>query len=310
VVTRQDLARRWAALVVAVMLVTIVLIARPAAGDEPPGHDHGPATTVPGVVYAPESSYRGLLPPGNWTPEQVAKARDLVARTEVALQKYDTLEEIEALGYGNFGVTAPGGWDHWGKRSLNTDSHELDPEYPETLVFRRDPDGYKLYAAMFLFPTPPYTVTNLPPEWAWLPGWHDHDGQFCTDPETGAWKSLPPCGPGTTGSHPEPMVHVWIRDIPECNNRFGGVGVGGVHCGDHGDNPIPECPPYPPYPTRCVTTGPPGTRPQYPGTRPQYPGGGTIPPPMPDRDGNHSGGSAQPPSPPATPVQAVPHYTG
>jgi hypothetical protein len=308
--TRQHRARRWSAPVLGAALLTLsalTVIVRPAAGDEAHGHD--PSATVPGDGSAPEASYRGILPPGTWTPEQVAKAKDLVHRTEVAAEKYDTQAEIEAAGYRNFGIASPGGWDHWGKRALNTDEHELDPEHPESLVFRRDPDGYKLYAVMFMLPSPPYSVGDVPAEWAWLPGWHNHDGEFCTDVETGVWRGFLPCGPGTTSSHPEPMVHVWIRDIPQCNNRFGGVGVGGVHCGHHGANPIPECPPPPTPVTWCRWAGP------FPGT---VPGtvlrrhGGTIPPAQADPVGESSGptGPTGRRSRPPRPVRATPRYTG
>jgi hypothetical protein len=302
VVTRSNLTRRTAAFALAAALISLGLIARPAAGDEPPGHGHGSPTTVPGTVYAPESEYRGILPPGNWTPGQVTKAKDLVRRTEVALERYDTLAEIQALGYRDFGISAPGGWDHWGNPALNADEHELDPEFPESLVFRRDADGYKLYAAMFVFASPPHTMDHLPEEWAWLPGWHDHDGEFCTEDGTGVWKGFPPCGPGTSASHPEPMAHVWVRDIPECNNRFGGVGTGGVHCGDHGDNPVPECPPNPPYPARCTRPFPPGTYHPRPG--------GTIPPVIEPPGRVHGSAGANGTARPPTPVKGTPRYTG
>jgi hypothetical protein len=300
--TRQYRIRVSAARVLGAVMLALAALAvvpHPAAGDEVHGHD--PEPTVPSDGAAPESTYRGVLPSGTWTPEQVATATDLVRRTEQAAQNYDTQAEIEAAGYGPLGVTEPGGWEHWGKRALNTDSHELDPEYPESLVFRQDPDGYKLYAMMFMFASPPYSLDNVPTEWAWLPGWHAHEGEFCTDVITGVWRSLPPCGQGATSSHPEPMVHVWIRDLPGCNHRFGGIGASGAHCGEHDHDPIPDCPPKPPFPTPCRRVDPLGT---VPGTVLSQRGG--VPPAEPDPVSDHT----SPTAPPATPVRAVPRYTG
>jgi hypothetical protein len=289
--TRQELARRWPALVAAAVLLVLVAFARPAVGDE---HGHQPTVPAPGGDgYAPEESYRGILPPGNWTPEQVVKAKDLVKRTEAALKQFDTHEKAAAAGYSDFGVVAPGGWEHWGKLELNDDDHVLDPNFPETVVFQRMPQGgVRIVAAMFQLANPPYTVDNVPEDIAWYPGWHDHDGEFCVDQVTRKWRGLLPCPPGSTSDNKAPMMHVWTVDIPECNNRFGGIGVGGLHCGDHGHNPMPEYPPYPGGTWRPGGTwGPGGTRPVPPPT---------SPPSSVDR---HE-------IPPATPVKTNPHFTG
>jgi hypothetical protein len=194
------------------------------------------------VAFAPPASGQGpgddgLLPPGDWTEEQQMFLHDLIERTEAALPAFGNPDELAAMGFVNFGVTAPGGWDHWTNQAWIDDEHVLDPEHPESLVFRyTDNGGYELEAAMFFLPSQ-YDLTNIPDEFAWLPGWHTHP-ELCVWPD-GTFAGLAngdgTCSSGAPSDMP-PMMHVWITHNA-CDHRFGGVGVGGLDCDvshDHG----------------------------------------------------------------------------
>ena len=76
--------------VLAVGVVAIVGVVGPRAAL---AQEHGP----------------GLLPPGGWTEDQQHHLLDLIARTEEALPAFADPSQLEALGFIDFGVTAPGG---------------------------------------------------------------------------------------------------------------------------------------------------------------------------------------------------------
>ena len=294
--TRQRPRRGWAALVGAAALVVAATAFAPAAfgqAHDDPGHGDG------------------MLPPGEWTDEQEAFLHDLIARTEAALPAYSDPATLTELGFQNFGVTAPGGWDHWTNQAWLDDEHILDPEYPESLVFRHTPDGgYVLEAAMF-FLTTEHDMSNIPAELAWLPGWHSHP-ELCVD-ENGLFTGLVngdgTCSSGSPSEMP-PMMHVWIVDNA-CDHRFGGVGVGGLDCDvshDHEDPPDdPEQPPHdhedppndpeqPPHDHEDPPTIDPQPTAPTPGAAPQDP--------------TPADAQRRPVTPRATPVRTQPHYTG
>ncbi|MGH9231138.1 MAG: hypothetical protein ACRD07_20825 [Acidimicrobiales bacterium] len=189
----------------------------------------------------------GLIPEGHWTDEQVTEMLALIDATEQALPaKFPveaTYEELEAalgpMGYFEFGVPAPGGYDHWINGGWLVDEHLVNPEFPESLVYQIGDDGlWHLVSAMFML-SPDIDHDEIPGDIAWLPGWHGHpelctwpDGTFAglTDPEN------PSCPPGSSQASTPLMMHVWIVDNA-CNHRFGGIGVGGLHCDvDHHDD--------------------------------------------------------------------------
>src|SRR5690606_15446038 len=118
------------------------------------------------------------------------------------------------------------------------DDHVVDPEFPESLVYQSSGGQLQLVSAMYML-DPQIGPDDIPHDIAWLPGWHGHpelctgpDGRFggITDPDN------PDCPPGTTQATTPVMMHVWIVDNP-CNHRFGGIGVGGLHCDVSHDDP-------------------------------------------------------------------------
>jgi hypothetical protein len=284
-------------------LAVATLLARPATGQDRYGFS--PGASANGAESVSTNGDR-LLPPGDWTDEQRHELVDLIERTEAELPAFADLATIEALGFHNFGATAPGGYDHFMNPAWIDDDHILDPRYPESLVFRRtwDPEtgesDDELVAAMFFLPNG-YDMSNIPVELEWMPGWHVHPDVCVTDDMrfAGLANSDGTCSSGHPLEGP-PMLHVWIADY-ECDHRFGEVDIDGVHCDLHGHDPDPHEPdPHEPDPHE--------PDPHEPGPHspdPTQPGHGNDGGHDPDHDDDHS-----PTAPPARPVRGQPHYTG
>lgn len=195
------------------------------------------ALLTPGPASAQEPP-PGLIPEGDWAQVQIDWMLGQIAWTEDVLPNTfptsysDGGSELEAMGYFNFGATAPGGYDHWINPDRVVDGHFFNPNYAESLVYRHTGGGvWELQAAMFMLP-PEMGMEDIPPLISWIPGLHGHpelcvdeDGRFggVTDPNN------PNCPPGTSPRTTPIMAHVWLVD-PGCGHRWGGVGVSGLHC--------------------------------------------------------------------------------
>src|SRR3954471_18920588 len=150
---------RWLFLVMSALAVLgAALLAQPATGQEHDGPMPDPAP--------------GILPPGDWTPQQVDFAVSLVHRTEAVLPaKFGDVSKLPDLGYHNLGVTVPGGYDHWGlPLSAGGDGRVLDPELPETVVFQHLPDGRQVLVAAVSAGPPPWPSPTVVPTSCSPPG--------------------------------------------------------------------------------------------------------------------------------------------
>ena len=126
---------RRGAIALAVVLTLGTLALAPAASGQEHGHDD-------------------MLPPGDWSEEQQMVLHDLIERTEVALPAFSDVEALPALGFFNFGVTAPGGWDHWMNPEWLADDQSR-PDPAESIVNGSPMEGGVIEAARS---TPPATT--------------------------------------------------------------------------------------------------------------------------------------------------------
>lgn len=216
---------------------------------------------VSGLLGSPASAQEdpdgdGPLPPGEWTEEQANALSAMVTEAEQKLpEKFSDANQLESMGYVDI-IAVSGGYSHYVNVDLFDDEHLFNPEFPESLVYRRTAAGEELAAAMYFHNTG-ITMDNIPEEDAWLPGWHAHPELCSNDRGQVVGGTIPGSNLCPAGSSPAvgpPMIHTWIID-PGCGHRFGGVGVGGVNCdvyhhddhgdeGDEGDEPAPpeeEC---------------------------------------------------------------------
>jgi hypothetical protein len=259
----------------------------------------GPAPAASGQ----EHGHDGMLPPGDWTAEQRAVLHDMIERAEAELPAFSDPASLPALGFYNFGVTAPGGWDHWINTEWMSDDHILDPTRPESLVYRSTAEGWKLEAAMYFLP-PGNDMTTIPHDLAWLPGWHQHP-ELCLTPDgryAGQVDGNGNCFSGAPSDLP-PMMHVWIVD-PGCGHRFGGVGVSGLNCDVSHHHPTD--PPHPTHPEPPTTP----TAPTPPGGSTPGPTTSTTVDILPQPGHVPADPAAPPVATPALPVRAQPSYVG
>ncbi len=240
--------RRAAALVGAVAALTLVASGAAIAA---PGHDHA-STDVAGATAGHSHSDTGdadgdlavddtegtahdhpdvpnLPDTASATADQTAAAKDLLARTIAATAAY---RDPAAATKAGFDVQAA--WDrkqkkltalgkeardkgavHVPNRANRTDGKVLDPNAPETLIYRRSAKGkFTLVGVMF-------TAEKKTPPTSYQPylRWHAHEA--CTG---GGVKKLKPvngtCASGTTLRTSGAMTHLWFVDSAQLAQAY------------------------------------------------------------------------------------------
>lgn len=212
------------------------------AGDAEPGAADGDGAQMD------DASMAAMAWPRPWDPaqpidfsgvpgvsaEQQAFAEDLVARTMVDLPQFSDTAELNDLGFFSIG-DAGTGFEHYINGEYLNDEYVLDPNHPESVVYRVDGDQRTLVSAMFMVTDMAVDDPELEAIGGPLMQWHVHN-DLC-------WV-LTPEGPQVAGTHapgapcPEgqvpfgaglPMVHVWIT--PHQCGPFAsleGIGAGQV----------------------------------------------------------------------------------
>ncbi|MBX7070645.1 MAG: hypothetical protein K1X38_14765 [Microthrixaceae bacterium] len=170
------------------------------------------------------------------TPDQQARAENLVANTLWKLPQFADWTALEARGYHSIRDDGTG-YEHFVNWDALDDGRQLDPDHPESVVFEIRPDGTKQLASAMFFAEPGTTLDNVPDIGGALTQWHIHDDLcFTGDPPriAGITSIGGPCAPGTQKlGDPRPMIHVWI--VPnECGPfaALEGIGAGQVRTGE------------------------------------------------------------------------------
>ena len=164
------------------------------------------------------------------TPEQQARAEELVTRTIDELPQYADVDTLAAKGYFTIGDEATGD-EHFINWNLINDDTILDPSAPEALVFQPQPDGSKKLAAAMFMMRDGSTLDDVPELGGPLTQWHIHDDLcFNNDPVAPRLASITevggPCPEGMAKFDPSPMIHVWITPHP-CGPFAALEGIGG-----------------------------------------------------------------------------------
>jgi len=207
-------------------------------GDEAAaGHDHADMAAVEAKPYDATlpvdlGGVEGV------SAEEQAEAEELVTISLERLPQFADTATAEAMGYRSIRDEGTG-YEHFMKWELIRDGVELDPDLPESLVYKVNPDGSRTLAAAMYMANEGTALDDVPDVGGDLVQWHIHD-DLCFAGEPGAWQvadvAPPPqeCRPGTTRiGEPTPMVHVWI--IPhECGpfSALEGVGAGQIQEGE------------------------------------------------------------------------------
>ena len=168
---------------------------------------------------------------------QQAESTALLQNTIAVLPKWSDYRQAEADGFHSIGdsLTGEEHYIHW---DWINDSTSLDPNRPESLVYKVDrATGTKtLEAAMFLMPQE-YTLENQPSIASPLVQFHEHDNLCFTPGENPRVAGLTNfeggCNAPLQKFNPNIMVHVWIR--PNVCGPFAallGVGAGQIAEGE------------------------------------------------------------------------------
>jgi hypothetical protein len=205
--------------------------AEPAAtaGSEP-AHGHATASAGDGSTAA-AGEPAALAWPRAWdpskpfdfsgvpgvTPEQQARAEQLVKDALRDLPQFADVTTIGALGYKSIG-DAGTGWEHYVNYALLGDDKFLDPNYPESLVYQVDGESRTLVSAMFISANTDINDPKLLDYGGYLMQWHVHT-DLCWKLDANGKPQVVavladlgdvcPEGSANRGGD-APMVHVWI----------------------------------------------------------------------------------------------------
>jgi hypothetical protein len=184
------------------------------AGDTILDDEHADPVSVPPKPYDPTkpidlSGVEGV------TPEQQARAENLIAITLLRLPKFADPAVAEAAGFRTIGDGFTG-HEHYINWDYLDDGRFLDPDHPESLVYETFRDGRpkQLVAAMFMLGSTD-TLDDVPDVGGALTQWHVHEDLCFTD-EPGNYKvrglTRPDgtCNPPLVKPAQGPMIHVWI----------------------------------------------------------------------------------------------------
>lgn len=204
---------------------------------ETTGHDHATAVqAVAPVPYDPSKPIDLSGIPGV-TPEQQARAENLVAITLIRLPQWSDPAVAEAAGFHSIG-DAFTGHEHYVQWDWINDDVWLNPDFPESLVYEPQPDGTKrLVSAMYMIPDT-MTLDQVPDIGGALTQWHIHDN-LCYTPDpvapkvAGTTDADGTCRVGLVKSREAPMIHVWIESTA-CGPfaALDGVGAGQIKAGE------------------------------------------------------------------------------
>jgi hypothetical protein len=199
------------------------------------GEDHDDAPHVEAKPYDPTKPI-DLSGTAGVSAEQQARAENMIAVTLADLPRFADPAAAEAEGFRSIG-DAITGYEHYINWAYLTDGKVLDPDHPESLVYRHDGTSKKLVSAMFML-EPGSTLDDVPDLGGPLTQWHIHDDLCFTDdpvqPRVAAVTSVGgSCRAPLKKFDPVPMIHVWI--VPHQCGPFAaleGVGAGQIKEGE------------------------------------------------------------------------------
>jgi hypothetical protein len=236
--------------------LAVALVGVPAAVAAPAHHDHGQTLVAAGghshagaTANAAVHQHGAPSNTGPVTPEQRAAADKLLADNKALLPQWADSAKAEAAGFRTIGDGVTGN-EHLINWNWINDSTVLDPNHPESLVYRPTPTGRVLEAAMYIVPVGT-ADKDLPDIGGTLTQWHIHNN-LCFSPERITNGSPQRNVIGITGGDGScargdklptaQMLHVWI--VPNRCGPFSALeGIGGGQKVQEAEDPAadPNC---------------------------------------------------------------------
>lgn len=220
--TRPLLTGGTAVLVAALAVPGMLAAGTHTHSDDEAGHSHdaGDATeqVVEVAAAVPPKPYDPTLPLDlggveGVTPQQQARAENLLAITILRLPQFADPATAEAMGFVSIGDGFLG-TEHYLSAANMTDDKILDPDFPESLVYDTTVTPKKLVAAMFMM-NPGDTLADVPDIGGKLTQWHIHDNLcFAGSRVAGLTNADGECASGLVKGAETPMIHVWIEPHP------------------------------------------------------------------------------------------------
>ena len=213
--------------------------------ESPEGHSHDAGAAAAGAAAAgnedEHSHDAAVVPPKPYdpnlpidlggvegvSPEEQARAENLIAITLAELPQFADYKYAESQGFRSIGDGFTGD-EHFINRTNMADGKMLDPDYPESLVYKPNPDGTKTLTAAMFMAEPGVTLETVPNVGGKLTQWHIHNN-LCFTVEGDVRGLTNPDGSCTAPlvkGNEAPMIHVWI--VPHRCGPFAALeGVGG-----------------------------------------------------------------------------------
>lgn len=147
------------------------------------------------------------------TPQQQARAENLLAVTLLRLPQFQDPATAESMGFKSIGDGGLG-HEHYVNPVNMNDDKLLDPDFPESLVYDTSVTPKRLAAAMYMLNAGD-TFEDVPELGGRLTQWHVH-GNLCFSGTRvgGLTDDDGNCPPGLTKGPETPMIHVWIEPNP------------------------------------------------------------------------------------------------
>ncbi len=206
-----------------------------AAGGHSDTHEAGKTVVAPKPYDPTKPVDLGGVP--GVSAAQQERAEAFVERSIEKLPQFADESTLNAKGFYSIGDASTGD-EHYINWSYLDDDKILDPDYPESLVFR----GKKLAAAMYMLPSGT-TLDGVPDVGGPLTQWHVHNDLCLTDDPVAPILAFgsgnfivgadEDCTPPNIKRADVPMIHVWI--IPHPCGPFAaleGVGAGQIQPGE------------------------------------------------------------------------------
>ncbi len=185
------------------------------------------------------------------TPEEEAAAMELLTETKEVLWQWNDEQARYDAGFRSIG-DGPTGTEHEVNWNWIDDGVTLDPDKPESLVFRVEPDGTKVLEAAMFMAEPGASDEEIPDVGGPITQWHIHNN-LCFSPAqevdgfpqrrvVGLTNAEGTCDNGEYLEPHAPMLHVWV--VPHKCGPFSsleGVGAGQAVTEERDPNADPAC---------------------------------------------------------------------